>query len=122
MKKMIVVLAVVVLLMSSFPTIVFAAPPDNPSPVSDFSSEQILVKFKSGVTLPEAAQIHGRFGGHVKETISGIGVQVITVPRGQAKEKDIPLTFPSGLVALTHVMVTPFVISCGLLPTSIDLS
>ena len=75
------------MLISSFPTIVFAAPPDNQPPVSDFSSQQILVKFKSGVTLPEAAQIHRQFGGQAKETIPGIGVQVVTVPKGQAKEK-----------------------------------
>jgi thermitase len=87
MRKTIVVLAVVVLLFSSFSTVVLAAPPYNPSPVSDFSSQQILVKFKHDVTLPEAAQIHRQLGGQVKETIPGIGVQVVTVPKGQAKEK-----------------------------------
>ena len=87
MKKTIVALAVAILLISSFPTIVFAAPPDNPAPVSDFSSQQILVKFKPDVTLPEVAEIHRQLGGQVKETIPGIGVQVVTVPKGQAKEK-----------------------------------
>jgi len=75
------------LLISSFPTIVFATPPDNQSPVSDFSSQQILVKFRPDVTLPEVAEIHHQLGGQVKETIAGIGVQVVTVPKGQAKEK-----------------------------------
>ncbi len=87
MKKVIVALAVVVLLMSLFPVTVLAAPPGDPAPFSDFSSEQILVKFKPGASLPEVAQTHRRFGGKVKETIPGIGVQVITVPKGQAKEK-----------------------------------
>jgi thermitase len=87
MRKTIVVLAVAILLISSFPTIVFAAPPDNPAPVSDFSSQQILVKFKAGTSLPEVAQIHRQLGGKVKESIPGIWVQVVTVPKGQAKEK-----------------------------------
>jgi len=86
-KKTIVALAVAILLISSFPTIVFAAPPDNPGPVPDFSSQQILVKFKPDVTLPEATEIHRQLGGQVKETIPGIGVQVVTVPKGQEKAK-----------------------------------
>jgi thermitase len=80
-------LAVAILLISSFPAIVFAAPPGNASPVSDFSSQQILVKFKPDVTLPEVAQIHRQLGGQVKETIPGIGVQVVAVPKGQEVAK-----------------------------------
>ena len=87
MRKTILVLAVVILLISSFSTIVFAAPPDNQASISDFSSEQILVKFKPGTSLPEAAEIHRQSGGKVKDTIAGIGVQVVKVPKGQAKEK-----------------------------------
>src|SRR5512136_1630876 len=87
MRKAILALAIAILLISSYPTIVFATPPDNESPASDFSSEQILVKFKSGVTLPEAAEVHRQLGGQVRETIAGIEVQVVTVPKGQAKEK-----------------------------------
>jgi hypothetical protein len=73
--------------MSSFPTIVFAAPLDDPTPVSDFSSQQILVKFKPGTSLSKAAEIHRQSGGQVKGTIPGIGVQVVTVPKGQVKGK-----------------------------------
>jgi len=87
MRKTIVTLAVAILLVSLFPTIVSAAPLTDPAPVSDFSSQQILVKFKSDVTLPEAAQIHRQLGGQVKESIAGIGVQVVTVPSGQEKAK-----------------------------------
>jgi thermitase len=87
MRKTIVVLAVAILLISSFPTIVFGAPPDNPAPVPDFSSQQILVKFKPDVSLPEVAEIHRQLGGQVKETILGIGVQVVTVPKGQEMAK-----------------------------------
>jgi subtilisin family serine protease/uncharacterized membrane protein len=88
MRKTIVALVIAVLLMSSFPTIVFAAPPDNTGPVSDFSSsQQILVKFKPGTSLSDVDRIHRQLGGQVKETISDIGVQVVTVPKGQTNEK-----------------------------------
>jgi thermitase len=87
MKKTIIALAIAILLISSFATNIFAAPPDNPAAASDFSSQQILVKFKPDVTLPEVAEIHRQLGGQLKETIPGIGVQVVTVPKGQAKEK-----------------------------------
>jgi len=55
--------------------------------VPDFSSQQILVKFEPDVTLPEAAQIHRQLGGQVKGTIPGIGIQLVTVPRGQELAK-----------------------------------
>ena len=87
MKKTIVALVIAVLLISSFSTIASAAPPDNLPPQSGFSQEQILVKFQPNVNLPEAAEIHRQLGGQVKETVPGIGVQVVTVPKGQAKEK-----------------------------------
>jgi len=87
MRKTIVALLVAILLISLFPTIVFASPPDNPAAISDFSPEQILVKFKPDVSLPEAAEIHRQLGGQVKDSIAGIGVRVVTVPKGQAMEK-----------------------------------
>jgi len=87
MRKAILASVIAVLLISSFSTIVFAAPPDNQAPISDFSSEQILVKFKPGTSLPEAAEIHRQAGGQVRDTIPGIGVQVVMVPKGQATEK-----------------------------------
>jgi thermitase len=87
MRKAILASVIAILLISSFSTIVFAAPPDNQAPVSDFSSQQILVKFKSGTSLPEAAEIHRQSGGQVRETIPGIGVQVVAVPNGQVMAK-----------------------------------
>ena len=87
MKKSIVALAVTILFISSYPAIVFAAPPDHPDPSCEFSPQQILVKFKQHTSLPEAAEIHRQLGGQAKETISGIGVQVIRIPKGQVKEK-----------------------------------
>jgi thermitase len=78
---------VVAILLLSFPAAAFAGPPNDHAPVSDFLPEQILVKFKPDVALPEAAQIHRQLGGQVKETIPGIGVQVVKVPKGQEKAK-----------------------------------
>jgi thermitase len=87
MRKAIVGLVVAILLIPTFPSIVFAAPQFGSTPVPDFLSQQILVKFQPGTTLPEAAQIHRQLGGQVKQTIPDIGVQVVTVPRGQAMAK-----------------------------------
>ena len=87
MRKTVVALVVAILLFSSFPAIVFAAPSNNQVSVSDSSSEQILVKFKPGTSLSKAAELHRRLGGQVKESIPGIGVQVIKVPKGQAMAK-----------------------------------
>jgi thermitase len=87
MRKTPVLVIIAILLIFSFPTIVFANPPDNLPAVSGFSQEQILVKFQPNVGLPEAAQIHRQLGGQVKETIPSIGVQVVTVPKGQAMAK-----------------------------------
>ena len=81
MRKTIIGLVVAILLISSFPAIVFAAPSDDPAPVSGFSSQQILVKFNSGTSLPEAAEVHRQLGGKAKEIIPGIGLQVVTVPK-----------------------------------------
>jgi thermitase len=78
---------IIAILLLSFPAAAFAGPPDDQAPVSDFLPEQILVKFKPDVTLPEAAEIHRQLGGQVKETIPGIGVQVVKVPKGQEKAK-----------------------------------
>ncbi|MCJ7576692.1 MAG: S8 family serine peptidase [Dehalococcoidia bacterium] len=84
-KRTTVALAIAIVLICSLPTIVLAIPPDNH--VSGFSSQQILVKFKPGTSLPEVAEIHRQLGGQVKETIPGIGVQVVTVPEGHAMAK-----------------------------------
>ena len=87
MKQTVIALAVAILLSFSFPAVIRAAPPDNPAPVSDFSAQQILVKFKPGTSLPAAAEIHRQLGGQVKDTIPGIGVHVVTVPKGQMMKK-----------------------------------
>ena len=81
-------LAVITLLFLALPvSVISAPPPNNPTPVSDSSSEYILVKFKPGAGASETAEIHRQLGGKVKKTIPEIGVQVVKVPKGQAKEK-----------------------------------
>ncbi|OGN97195.1 MAG: hypothetical protein A2Z77_06410 [Chloroflexi bacterium RBG_13_51_36] len=87
MRRTILALAIVILLLSSLPTAVFAASLDDQTPVSDFSPERILVKFKHDVTVPEVAGVHRQLGGKAKTTIPGIGVQVVTVPEGQTAAK-----------------------------------
>src|SRR4030042_559478 len=87
MRRTILALAIVILLLSSLPTAVFAASLDDQTPVSDFSPERILVKVKHDVTVPEVAGVHRQLGGKAKTTIPGIGVQVVTVPEGQTAAK-----------------------------------
>jgi thermitase len=87
MRKTMVLLTIAILLVSSFPSLILAAPPNSPTHVADFSSEQILVKFKPDVALPEATQIHRQLGGQAKAAIPGVGVEVIKVPKGKVKDK-----------------------------------
>ena len=86
MKRFAAALLVGILLVFSLPAGALAGPPDG-LPAALFSEEQLLVQFRPGVGLPEAALVHSRLGGQVKETIAGIGVQVVSVPRGQALAK-----------------------------------
>ena len=85
MRKLIAAFAIAILLISWLPTIILATPPSDR--VLDFAPDRILVKFKPGVTLLEAAEVHRQLGGQLKATIPGIDVQVVTVPKGQAMAK-----------------------------------
>ena len=81
-------LAVIFLVFVALPVNVIAATPASTAPsFSDSSSDYILVKFKPGAGASETADIHRQLGGKVKKTIPEIGVQVVKVPKGQAKEK-----------------------------------
>lgn len=83
-KKTMTLLLAVILLSFLLPAGAFGAPPDGAPAASGFSSERILVQFQPGVSLPLAAQTHRQLNGKVMDTIPGIGVQVVEVPRGQA--------------------------------------
>lgn len=45
----------------------------------DFVRGEILVKFKETATVDEIVAVHGKYGGRVKKTIPGIGIQVVSV-------------------------------------------
>jgi thermitase len=47
-----------------------------------------MVSFEPGTSRPLAARIHRQLGGQVTTTIPGIGVQVVTVPEGEAMAMD----------------------------------
>jgi len=61
--------------------------PANGGDAPQFAPQRILVQFKPGVGPAETAQIHRQYGGQVKEVIPGIGIQVVTVPKGQVMGK-----------------------------------
>ena len=87
-RAMIPLLAAILLVFVALPINVIAATPPNTAPSFwDSSSDYILVKFKPGADVSETAEIHRQMGGKVKKTIPEIGVQVVKVPKGQAKEK-----------------------------------
>jgi thermitase len=54
------------------------------APASNVEGE-ILVRFRPGVASIAAADVHRQNGGQVKQVLSGVGVHVVTVPRGQEK-------------------------------------
>ncbi len=47
--------------------------------------ERVLVKFKAGTTTEERQRVHQRHGGTVVDGVSGIDVEVVSVPRGQGQ-------------------------------------
>ena len=56
------------------------------SSAKDFVRGEILVKFNTGVSNQEQAEIHRRNGGQLKETVRGIDVKVIKVPAGREED------------------------------------
>lgn len=76
-KLTILLLVIFVFLASIFVSLtkhqVFAEGKDN------FLAEEILVKFKESATQNDTAEVHKKLGGRIKETISGINVQIVEV-------------------------------------------
>jgi len=85
-SKTLLLVAAVLLLLISVTGVSAASPSDDDNRVN-FAPDEILVKFNPGVISSEAAQIHRQHGGQVKETMPAIGVQVVSIARGQASEK-----------------------------------
>lgn len=57
-----------------------------PSPAAAFAPDQILVRFKPGVSGAAAAEVHRRLGGQVVQVIPRIDVQVVRIPLGKVPE------------------------------------
>ncbi len=60
-------------------------PAENRAGPEDFAPGEVLVKFEPGASGQAIAEAHRQNGGQVKETIPGIGVQVVGVARAQEK-------------------------------------
>lgn len=50
-------------------------------------SDRVIVKFKPGVNEKSKKTVHSKHGGRVAREIAALGVQVVEVPAGKAKEK-----------------------------------
>jgi thermitase len=77
----------IVLLSLILPSGVSAASVNGTGATANSASENIIVRFKSNAMQADIEQIHQYHGGHIKKIIPELGVQVITVPAGQGKEK-----------------------------------
>ncbi len=84
MKRIIVsILAAVLIVLVGVPADILAGPPGGPQQGNPhFSSNEIIVGFKPGITLPEAARIHRQAGGRAKHDIPALGAQVVSIPAG----------------------------------------
>lgn len=61
--------------------------PPEPAGPPDYVPGEILVKFRPGAPGQAIADAHRQNGGQAKQTIQGIGVQVVGVPAGQEQAK-----------------------------------
>lgn len=50
-------------------------------------ADRVIVKFKPGVNETARKSVHAKHGGRVAREIAALGVQVVEVPAGKAKEK-----------------------------------
>ena len=55
-------------------------------PGAAFAPDQILVRFKPGVSPEAMAAVHARLGGQVIQVIPRIDVQVVRIPAGRVPE------------------------------------
>jgi len=60
-------------------------------------ADRLLVKFEPGMSGNDKAQVHSQVGGKVESVISGIGVHVVTVPRGQGATKSAAYRLKKGV-------------------------
>jgi len=60
-------------------------------------ADRLLVKFEPGVSGNDKAQVHSQVGGKVESVIPGIGVHVVSVPRGQGATKSAAYRLNKGV-------------------------
>jgi len=95
MWKLLTIVMVLGLLVS---IIGFALPVSTVDAKSDNSAaDRILVKFEPGMSGSAMVQVHSQVGGKVESIIPGIGVQVVTVPRGQGATKSAAYRMQKGV-------------------------
>lgn len=78
-----VITAVITLLFAH--TLGWSATPNSKLP--DFSPDTVLVAFHPGTSASEKSAVHRLAGGRVQRTLTGVGVQVVTVPKGTVLNK-----------------------------------
>jgi len=61
------------------------------------AADRLLVKFEPGMSGNDKAQVHSQVGGKVESVIPGIGIHVVTVPRGQGATKSAAYRLNKGV-------------------------
>jgi len=85
MKKIIILLLGVAVL-AGFTALMLNKSQVSAEDKSDFAAGEVLVKFKKGIGPNDADKVHKKLGGRVKDTISGINVQVVDIGRKRVGE------------------------------------
>jgi len=95
MWKLLTIVMVVGLLVS---IVGFASPVSTADAKGNsIAADRILVKYQPGMTGNDKARVHSQVGGKVESIIPGIGVHVVTVPRGQGATKSAAYRLHKGV-------------------------
>jgi len=82
-RKIISILAAVLIVLVALPADALAAPPGEVRPgQAGYALDEIVVGFKPGVAGPWRALLHNQLGGHARANIPALGAQVVSVPAG----------------------------------------
>lgn len=82
-RRIISILAAVLIVLVAFPADALAAPPGGVPPgQTAYAADEIVVGFKPGTTLPQMALVHRQAGGYARHTIPALGAQVVGIPAG----------------------------------------
>lgn len=92
-------LGITLLLLWLLPALVYAAPAPNKAATTKdriiaaidsipaYSPDHILVRFKPGTSAASIAETHRQANGLLKKTLPRIGVQMVSIPKGQLVAK-----------------------------------